>query len=68
VEYKNPEGAHGVVNKAAKPFGMTVKRWPCVVNYDEVSMKGSFKTQDGRMWSRQFKHWDTRGKHYSECY
>jgi hypothetical protein len=26
VEYKNPEGAHGVVNKAAKPFGMTVKR------------------------------------------
>jgi nucleolin len=56
VEYKNPEGAHGAVNKAAKPFGMTVKGRPCFVDYDEGSIKGSFKTQDGRMWSRQYKH------------
>lgn len=54
VEFKNPEGAHGAVKKAAKPFGMTVKGRPCFVDYDEGRMKGSFKTKDGRLWSRQY--------------
>jgi nucleolin len=65
VEYKNPEGAHGAVNKAAKPFGMTVKGRPCFVDYDEGSMKGSFKTADGRLWARQY---DSKWKQHSSRY
>ena len=61
VEFKNPEGAHDAVKKAAKPFGMTVKGRPCFVDYDEGSMKGSFKTADGRLWSRQYG--DRRTQH-----
>ena len=43
VEYKNPEGAQGAVQKAAKPFGMTVKGRPAFVDYEEGSQKASFK-------------------------
>lgn len=63
VEYKNPEGAQAAVQKASKPFGMCVKGRPCFVDYEEQKMKGSFKTKDGRMWSREFKrnvHSETR--------
>lgn len=54
VEYKNPEGAYGAVQKAAKPFGMTVKGRPCFVDYDEGTIKGSFKTAEGRLWTREY--------------
>mmetsp|Transcript_7677 Transcript_7677/g.11024 ORF Transcript_7677/g.11024 Transcript_7677/m.11024 type:complete len:316 (-) Transcript_7677:84-1031(-) len=54
VEYKNPEGAYGAVHKAAKG-DMKVLGRPCFVDYDEGSMKGSFKTKDGRLWSREHK-------------
>jgi RNA recognition motif-containing protein len=49
-EYKNPEGARGAVQKAAKPFGMSVKGRPSFVDYEEGTMKGSFKTTEGRLW------------------
>jgi nucleolin len=54
VEFKNPEGAQGAVEKAAKPFGMKVLDRPVFVDYDEGRMKGSFKTEDGRLWSKEF--------------
>lgn len=54
VEFKNPEGAFGAVQKASKG-DMKVLGRPCFVDYDEGSMKGSFKTKDGRMWSREHK-------------
>ena len=55
VEYKNPEGAQGAVKKAAKPFGMKVLDRPVFVDYDEGRMKGSYKTEDGKLWSKEFK-------------
>jgi nucleolin len=53
VEYKNPEGAHGSVQKASKPFGMKVLGRPVFVDYDEGRMRGSFKNEDGRLWSKE---------------
>ncbi|KAL9181166.1 hypothetical protein ACHAXT_009971 [Thalassiosira profunda] len=52
VEYKQPEGALAAVQKAAKPFGLTVLKRPVFVDYDEGSMKGSFRDRDGRLWSK----------------
>jgi len=54
IEYKNPEGAHGAVQKAAKAFGMTVMGRPCFVDYGEGAMKGSYKTQEGKLWTKEY--------------
>ena len=53
VEYKNMEGALSAVQKAAKPFGLTVLGRPVFVDYDEGHMKGSFRGGDGKLWSKE---------------
>jgi len=52
VTFKNPEGASGAVNKAAKPYGMTVGGRPVICSYDEGSIRGSFKMEDGRKYAK----------------
>jgi RNA recognition motif-containing protein len=59
VEYKNAEGAYAAVQKAAKPFGLKVMGRPVFVDYDEGTMKGSFRDKEGKLWSKE--HGD-RGK------
>jgi RNA recognition motif-containing protein len=54
VEYKNAEGAYSAVQKAAKPFGLMVGGRPVFVDYDEGSMKGSFRGRDGKLWSKEY--------------
>lgn len=56
VEYKNPEGAQGAVDKASKPFGLSVLGRPVFVDYDDKGgrMKGSYKLVDGRLWTKQY--------------
>ena len=53
VEYKNEEGALAAVQKAAKPFGVTVSKRPVFVDYDEGAMKGSFRDGEGKLWSKE---------------
>ena len=53
VEYKNTEGAYAAVQKASKPFGLKVKGRPVFVDYDEGTMKGSFRNSDGRLWNKE---------------
>ena len=53
VEFKNPEGAFAAVNRAAKPFGIVLSGRPCFVDYDEKNMKGSFRTNDGKLWQKE---------------
>eukprot|EP00577_Skeletonema_sp_RCC1716_P019263 CAMPEP_0113420078 /NCGR_PEP_ID=MMETSP0013_2-20120614/27138_1 /TAXON_ID=2843 ORGANISM="Skeletonema costatum, Strain 1716" /NCGR_SAMPLE_ID=MMETSP0013_2 /ASSEMBLY_ACC=CAM_ASM_000158 /LENGTH=323 /DNA_ID=CAMNT_0000307537 /DNA_START=10 /DNA_END=978 /DNA_ORIENTATION=- /assembly_acc=CAM_ASM_000158 len=48
VEYKNEEGALASVQKAAKPFGLQVQGRPVFVDYDEGTMKNSFRGGDGK--------------------
>lgn len=60
IEYKNTEGAYSAVQKAAKPFGLKVMGRPVFVDYDEGSMKGSFRNRDGRLWSKE--HGDRGGR------
>mmetsp|Transcript_19231 Transcript_19231/g.27724 ORF Transcript_19231/g.27724 Transcript_19231/m.27724 type:complete len:267 (+) Transcript_19231:25-825(+) len=55
VEYRNVEGAHGAVQKAHKRNGMMVLGRAVFVDYDEGRVKGSFKTEDGRLWSKDHK-------------
>lgn len=53
VEFKTEEGALAAVQRASKPFGLTVMQRPVFVDYDEGSMKGSFRGKDGQLWSKQ---------------
>ena len=53
VEFKNPEGALEAVRKASKPFGLTIGGRPCFVDYDEGTVKGSFRTGDGKNWQKE---------------
>lgn len=53
VEYKNEEGALAAVQKAAKPFGILVSKRPVFVDYDEGTMKGSFRDGEGKLWSKE---------------
>ena len=53
VEYKTEEGALASVQKASKPFGLTVMNRPVFVDYDEGSMKGSFRDREGKLWNKQ---------------
>mmetsp|Transcript_9535 Transcript_9535/g.14733 ORF Transcript_9535/g.14733 Transcript_9535/m.14733 type:complete len:308 (+) Transcript_9535:54-977(+) len=55
VEFKNPEGALSAVQRSAKSGGLRVLGRPVFVDYDEGRMRGSFKTQDGRLWSKEHK-------------
>jgi nucleolin len=52
VEYKNEEGALGAVQRAAKPFGVMVMKRPVFVDYDEGTMRGSYRDGDGKLWSK----------------
>lgn len=58
VEYKNEEGALASVQKAAKPFGLQVQGRPVFVDYDEGTMKNSFRGGDGKLWAKE--HGDLR--------
>ncbi len=58
VEYKNEEGALASVQKAAKPFGLQVQGRPVFVDYDEGTMKNSFRGGDGKLWVKE--HGDLR--------
>mmetsp|Transcript_12577 Transcript_12577/g.25122 ORF Transcript_12577/g.25122 Transcript_12577/m.25122 type:complete len:471 (+) Transcript_12577:34-1446(+) len=62
VEFKNPEGAEAAVSRAAKPFGLTVGGRPAFVDYEEGTMKGSFRTNEGKLWSRDHGKKDERNK------
>jgi nucleolin len=53
VEFKNEEGALAAVQKASKPFGLTVLNRPVFVDYDEGAMKGSFRDKEGKLWSKE---------------
>ena len=53
VEYKNEEGALASVQKAAKPFGLQVQGRPVFVDYDEGTMKNSFRGGDGKLWTKE---------------
>ena len=53
VEFKNEEGALAAVMKAAKPFGLLVKQRPVFVDYDEGTVKGSFRDGDGKLWNKE---------------
>ncbi|KAL7465336.1 hypothetical protein ACHAXS_007427, partial [Conticribra weissflogii] len=53
VEYKTMEGALAAVQKAAKPFGMSVLGRPVFVDYDEGHVKGSFRGRDGKLWTKE---------------
>ncbi|KAL7532285.1 hypothetical protein ACHAWF_004076 [Thalassiosira exigua] len=61
VEYKNEEGAFAAVQKAAKPFGFIVLKRPVFVDYDEGSIKGSFRDKDGKLWSKKENGGGKRG-------
>lgn len=61
VEYKNSEGAYAAVQKAAKPFGLKVLGRPVFVDYDEGSMKGSFRNKDGKLWTKEYGDRGGRG-------
>ena len=52
VEFKNEEGALAAVQKASKPFGLVVMKRPVFVDYDEGSMKGSFRDKEGKLWNK----------------
>ena len=51
VEHKNEKGALAAVQKAATPFGLAVYKRPVFVDYDEGTMKGSFRDGEGKLWS-----------------
>lgn len=53
VEFKNPEGAYSAVQRAAKGDGIKVGGRVCYVDYDESTMKGSFRTAEGKLWKKQ---------------
>jgi len=53
VEFKNVEGAATAAKKASKPFGLCLNGRPLFVDYEENKMKGSFRTESGRLWSKE---------------
>ncbi len=61
VEFKNAEGALAAVQKASKPFGLTVLGRPVFVDYDEGAMKGSFRDKEGKLWSKEHTSTSSRG-------
>ncbi len=53
IEFKNPEGAYAAVQRASKANGIMVGGRMCYVDYEESTMKGSFRTADGKLWQKQ---------------
>ncbi len=53
IEFKNPEGAYSAVQRAAKADGIKVGGRMCYVDYEESTMKGSFRTAEGKLWQKQ---------------
>ncbi len=53
IEFKNPEGAYAAVQRASKADGIKVGGRMCYVDYEESSMKGSFRTSEGKLWQKQ---------------
>lgn len=50
VEFKHPEGAYAAVtNQPWKLQGRV-----CQIDYDEGSIKGSYKTEEGRLWRKEY--------------
>jgi len=52
VEFKNVEGAYSAVRRASKPFGIVVGGRPCFVDYEEGTMKGSFRDSEGKLYKK----------------
>lgn len=56
IEFKNPEGAHAaVVAQQQKRQRLQVLGRTVFVDYDVGQMKLSYKTQEGRLWSKEYK-------------
>ena len=53
IEFKNPEGAYAAVQRAAKAEGIKIGGRMCYVDYEESTMKGSFRTAEGKLWQKQ---------------
>ena len=60
VEFKNPEGALAAVQKSVKGEGIRIQGRRLIVDYDEGRIKGSFRTEDGRNWSKVYGSSKTR--------
>jgi len=52
IEFKNPEGAFSAVQRAAKG-GIQLKGRSCYVDYEEGAMKGSYRNESGKLWSKE---------------
>lgn len=55
IEFKNPEGAYAAVQRASKADGILIGGRSCYVDYEESSMKGSFRTAEGALWQKKHK-------------
>ena len=53
IEFKNPEGAYSAVQRANKPEGLKIMGRRCVVDYEEGTMKGSFRDENGKNWQKE---------------
>ena len=53
MEFKNVEGAYSAVRRASKPFGIVVGGRPCFVDYEEGTMKGSFRDSEGKLYKKE---------------
>jgi nucleolin len=51
IEFKHPEGAYAAVTK--QPWMLQGRI--CHVDYDEGTIKGSYKTEGGRLWRKEFQ-------------
>lgn len=62
LEYKNPESAFSAYQRAMKPEGIVIKGRKVIVDYDEGTMKGSYRDNDGRLWHKQYGNHENNGK------
>ena len=68
VEFKNPEGAYAAVQRAAKVDGIKVGGRICYVDYEESTMKGSFRTSEGKFWQKEHGVHSTGGYNRTRRY
>ena len=52
-EFRNLEGDLESVWKASSPFEVTINGLPCFVDYDNGTVKGSFRTRDGKNYQKE---------------
>lgn len=52
VEFKNPEGAYAAVQRSSRGT-LVMNGRACFVDYDEGTMKGSFRDEKGKLWSKE---------------